>query len=128
MNKCEQDLLGKVYVVTGGNSGIGFEAARNFAARGARLVLICRSEQRGRAALAKIESETGNDQGLLYVADFSSLESVSAVADRLLREFLKIDVLCITQGQPMASAARRAKGLRQRWSRIICRASFSQRN
>jgi len=98
MNNCDQDLLGKVYVVTGGNSGIGYEAARNFAARGARLVLVCRSEQRGHAALTKIELETGNDQGLLYVADFSSLESVSAVADRLLREFLKIDVLCNNAG------------------------------
>ncbi len=94
----KKDLTGKVMVVTGGNSGIGFEAARDFARRGARIVLICRSEARGKAALAKIEAETANDQGLLYVADFSSLASVSAVADKLLADFLKIDVLCNNAG------------------------------
>ncbi len=98
MEKFDQDLSGKVFVVTGANSGIGFEAARNFAARGARVVLICRSEERGGAALARIEQETGNDQGRLYIADFSSLESVSALADRLLEDFLKIDVLCNNAG------------------------------
>jgi len=98
MEKFDQDLSDKVFVVTGANSGIGFEAARNFAARGARVVLICRSEERGGAALARIEQETGNDQGRLYIADFSSLESVSALADRLLEDFLKIDVLCNNAG------------------------------
>ncbi len=98
MEKFDQDLSGKVFVVTGANSGIGFEVARNFAARGARVVLICRSEERGGAALARIEQETGNDQGRLYIADFSSLESVSALADRLLEDFLKIDVLCNNAG------------------------------
>ncbi|MBL6752870.1 MAG: SDR family oxidoreductase [Pseudomonadales bacterium] len=98
MAKLDQDLSGKVYVVTGANSGIGFEASRNFAARGARVVLICRSKEKGDAALAKIEQETGNDQGRLYVADISSLEEVSALADRLLEDFLKIDVLCNNAG------------------------------
>lgn len=98
MNQQERDLEGRVYVVTGGNSGIGYEAAKNFAQRGARLVLLCRSEERGRQALARIEAETGNDRGVLYVADFSSLASVSAVADRLLEDFLKIDVLCNNAG------------------------------
>ncbi|MDA0804516.1 MAG: SDR family oxidoreductase [Proteobacteria bacterium] len=98
MSKLDQDLSGKVYVVTGANSGIGFEASRNFAARGARVVLICRSKEKGDAALAKIEQETGNDQVRLYVADISSLEEVSALADRLLEDFLKIDVLCNNAG------------------------------
>ena len=98
MAKLDQDLSGKVYVVTGANSGIGFEASRNFAVRGARVVLICRSKEKGDAALAKIEQETGNDQGRLYVADISSLEEVSALADRLLEDFLKIDVLCNNAG------------------------------
>ena len=98
MAKLDQDLSGKVYVVTGANSGIGFEASRNFAARGARVVLICRSKEKGDAALANIEQETGNDQGRLYVADISSLEEVSALADRLLEDFLKIDVLCNNAG------------------------------
>ena len=106
----KKDLTGKVMVVTGGNSGIGFEAARDFARRGARIVLICRSETRGKAALAKIEAETANDQGLLYVADFSSLASVSAVADKLLADFLKIDVLCNNAGAANGKRAETPEG------------------
>ena len=110
MKTAQQDLAGKVYVVSGGNSGIGFEAALDFAARGARLVLLCRSEAKGKAALAKIEALTGNDQGQLYLADFSSLASVSAVADRLLADFLKIDVLCNNAGGANGSRTETKEG------------------
>ena len=63
MEKIDQDLSGKVFVVTGANSGIGFEAARNFAARGARVVLICRSEERGGAARLCVGGVVGSSTG-----------------------------------------------------------------
>jgi NAD(P)-dependent dehydrogenase (short-subunit alcohol dehydrogenase family) len=39
----KSDLSGKTYLMTGGNSGIGYEAIRNFASRGASVILVCRS-------------------------------------------------------------------------------------
>ena len=51
------DLKGKVFVVTGGNSGIGYEAVKIFAAKGAKVVMACRSLERADAALAKIIDE-----------------------------------------------------------------------
>ncbi len=93
-----QDLSGKTYIVTGANSGIGYEAAKNFASRGATVALVCRSESRGRDAVASIVAATGNAKVSLYVADFSLLASVSKVADALLADFPVIDVLCNKAG------------------------------
>lgn len=94
----ENDLSGKTYLITGGNSGIGYEAVRNFASRGAAVILVCRNENKGRKALENIKLETGNDSLFLYVADFSSLSSVSRFAKRISGDFSKIDVLCNNVG------------------------------
>lgn len=91
-------LSGKNYVVTGANSGIGLFSARRFAELGANVALVCRNEQRGREAVAEIIASTGNKNISLYLADFSSLASVSKMADKLLREIPRIDVLCNNAG------------------------------
>lgn len=91
-------LSGKNYVVTGANSGIGLFSARRFAQLGANVALVCRNEQRGLEAVAQIIATTGNENISLYLADFSSLASVSLMADNLLRDIPKIDVLCNNAG------------------------------
>ena len=53
------DLTGKTIVITGANSGIGYEAARGFAARNAHVVLAVRNEGKGRAAAAAIGGVCG---------------------------------------------------------------------
>ena len=94
----ETALSGKNYVVTGANSGIGFFSARRFAQLGANVALVCRNESRGRDAVAQIIATTGNENITLYLADFSSLASVSEMADNLLCDIPKIDVLCNNAG------------------------------
>ena len=51
------DLTGKVIIVTGGNSGIGFEAAKEFARKGAQTILACRSMDKAHSALDLIINE-----------------------------------------------------------------------
>ncbi|MFT5843649.1 MAG: NAD(P)-dependent dehydrogenase (short-subunit alcohol dehydrogenase family) [Pseudohongiellaceae bacterium] len=97
-NMSQAALSGKNYVVTGANSGIGLFSARHFAQLGANVALVCRSELRGREAVAEIIATTGNENISLYLADFSSLASVSEMADNLLRDIPKIDVLCNNAG------------------------------
>jgi len=91
-------LSGKNYIVTGANSGIGLFSARRFAQLGANVALVCRNEQKGREAVAQIIATTGNENISLYLGNFSSLASVSEVADNLLRDIPKIDVLCNNAG------------------------------
>lgn len=103
-------LKGKTFVVTGANSGIGFFAARRFAELGASVVLVCRSEQRGEEAVKAIHSDTGEQNCRLFLADFSSLASVSAMSDRLLAEVPRIDVLCNNAGGANAGRVLTAEG------------------
>lgn len=94
----KQDLDGKVFIVTGANSGIGFIAARNFASRGASVALVCRDGPRGAQAIAAIKQQLPQARLSLYLADFSRLASVSDLAQRLLADFPVIDVLCNNAG------------------------------
>ncbi|MDA1369595.1 MAG: SDR family oxidoreductase [Proteobacteria bacterium] len=100
-----RDLAGKVYVVTGANSGIGRAAATNFASRGAQLVMVCRSTELGIKALDAIRRESNNPDLKLFIADFRSLESVNKMAQELIESCPKIDVLCNNAGG--ANAGRR---------------------
>ena len=50
------DLSGKLILITGGASGIGFEAARGLAAKGARVIVADRNEEAGSAAVTKINA------------------------------------------------------------------------
>merc|ERR1719336_1556380 len=51
------DLSGKLVIVTGGNSGVGYESAREMFRKGADVVIGCRSLDRGKAAVAKMDQE-----------------------------------------------------------------------
>jgi NAD(P)-dependent dehydrogenase (short-subunit alcohol dehydrogenase family) len=92
------DLSGKTIIVTGGNSGIGYEAALEFAGKGAMVVLACRSLERGRAAAASIRAaHTGAKIGVMEL-DLSELASVRGFADAFHRQHRRIDILCNNAG------------------------------
>lgn len=75
---------GKVCIVTGSNTGIGKETARSLAARGARVVIACRSLEKGRQAIDEIAAQTGNDTLELLSLDLGNLGSVRACANAFL--------------------------------------------
>lgn len=73
----------KTFVITGGNSGLGFETARRIAATGARVILACRNKEKGESAAEEIRKEEGNPNIESRILDLASLQSVRDFADSL---------------------------------------------
>ena len=91
------DLTGKTILVTGANTGIGFEAAKVFAGRGARVLLGCRNPERGASALARIADEHPGADVALIDLDLSDLASVRSAAE-VINEEPRLDVLVNNAG------------------------------
>ncbi|MGW1724438.1 oxidoreductase [Streptomyces sp. NPDC002306] len=70
------DQTGRTAVVTGANSGLGYVTARELARKGARVVVACRSEARGRAAVARLGTEVPDAQAEFARLDLGDLQSV----------------------------------------------------
>jgi NAD(P)-dependent dehydrogenase (short-subunit alcohol dehydrogenase family) len=92
------DLSGKTIVVTGGNSGIGFEAALEFARVNADVVLACRRPETANEAVATIRRQHPNARVEFIQLDLSSLASVRQFADSLRRSRQALHVLCNNAG------------------------------
>ncbi len=87
------EMHGKTCLITGANAGIGKAAAIALARQGAGVVLLCRSEARGRAAMAEIERRSGNGSLDLLVADLASQRQIREAAGEYLQRFERLDVL-----------------------------------
>jgi len=75
------DQSGRNIVVTGANSGLGLESARALVARGARVLMACRSPERGAAAVTDVATEsTGGGSAELVVLDLTDLAAVRRAA------------------------------------------------
>jgi NAD(P)-dependent dehydrogenase (short-subunit alcohol dehydrogenase family) len=92
------DLHGRCALVTGANSGVGFEAAVMLAAKGARVVLGCRDPSRAERALASLRARHPQAQAELLQLDLASLRSIRAAVERLAGEHPQLDILCNNAG------------------------------
>ncbi len=88
---------GKTILVTGGNSGIGFAAARVLSGAGATVILTSRDRGRAEAAASKITGETGREVIGLPL-DLASKAAINAFVDDFPRRFDRIDVLVNNAG------------------------------
>ena len=92
-----QDLAGKNFIVTGANTGIGKITAKELAARGAHVILACRSRDKTEAAIAEIAAATGNAPEFLEL-DLADFASIRRAADALLAKNLPIHGLINNAG------------------------------
>jgi NAD(P)-dependent dehydrogenase (short-subunit alcohol dehydrogenase family) len=92
------DQGGRVAVVTGANTGIGYHTAAALAERGAHVVLAVRNLEKGNAALARIVATSPKADVTLTELDLSSLDSVRQAAKALRSAYPRIDLLINNAG------------------------------
>lgn len=92
------DLSGKLAVITGANSGLGFGLTGRFARAGAEVILSVRNPQKGEAAMAKIRAELPGATLSMRLVDLSSLASVAELGETLGREGRPVDFLLNNAG------------------------------
>lgn len=92
------DLTGKTILVTGGNSGLGFESAKAFAEKGAQVIIACRSANRGEVAKKQIMHIHPTADIHVMELDLTSLESISDFTTRFKQKHDKLDVLLNNAG------------------------------
>lgn len=94
-----QRMDGKTVVITGANTGIGYETALELARRGARVVLACRDGQKAARAVDRIKSASGNANVSSELLDLASLDSVAEFARMFTRTYSTgLDVLVNNAG------------------------------
>jgi NAD(P)-dependent dehydrogenase (short-subunit alcohol dehydrogenase family) len=93
-----RDLAEATILVTGATDGLGKRVARELAAKGTTVLLHGRSPERLEATLEEIRSQTSSQKVGSYLADLSSLAAVRDLADRILSEYDRLDVLVNNAG------------------------------
>ncbi len=103
-------LDGKIAIVTGANSGIGYETAKALAAHGARVIVACRNPDKGREAESRIRESVPKPDVRFAHLDLGSLASVRAFAERFRAEESALDILCNNAGVMMPPLGHTADG------------------
>ncbi|KAI1113851.1 NAD(P)-binding protein [Nemania sp. NC0429] len=94
-----ENLTGKTAIVTGGNTGLGYEAASQLLdLKLSRLILGCRSLERGEAASAKLRQQRPEAKIEVWLLDMASYESVRAFAQRVDAQLDRIDFVLLNAG------------------------------
>jgi NAD(P)-dependent dehydrogenase (short-subunit alcohol dehydrogenase family) len=95
------DQEGRVAIITGSNTGIGFEAAKVLAEKGAHVVLAVRNTDKGNAAAARITEAAPHADVTVQKLDLTSLDDIRAAADELRAAYPRIDLLINNAGVMM---------------------------
>ncbi len=93
-----QTLSGRVALITGANTGIGLVTARELAARGAHVVIACRSVDKGQAAVDDIRRTTGSKTVELLALDLGDFDSIRRCAQTFLARDLPLHLLINNAG------------------------------
>jgi NAD(P)-dependent dehydrogenase (short-subunit alcohol dehydrogenase family) len=92
------DQTGRIALITGANSGIGFATARVLADRGAHVVLACRNAQKARRAADELEGDLDRSSIELLTLDLADLVAVRRAAEQFLAAHARLDILINNAG------------------------------
>lgn len=92
------DQTGRVAIITGANSGIGYETARALAKKGATVIIACRNQQKGEAAAQQIRDEKPKGTVRMMQLDLADLDSVRHFAETIHHDYDRLDLLINNAG------------------------------
>jgi NAD(P)-dependent dehydrogenase (short-subunit alcohol dehydrogenase family) len=104
------DQTGRTAIVTGANTGIGYEAARMLALKGAAVVLACRNPEKGQAAVTRILAEEPAGSAVLALLDLADLDSVASFARDFAATHSRLDLLINNAGVMVPPLGRTRQG------------------
>ncbi len=94
----DDQMIGKVVMITGANSGIGKETARVLAEMGASIVMLCRNRERGQAALQELRESTHSNNIELIIGDLADPDSIREAVSEFKARYKKLHVLINNAG------------------------------
>ncbi|XP_076152005.1 retinol dehydrogenase 12 [Alosa pseudoharengus] len=103
-------LDGKTVIITGANTGIGKETARDLAKRGARIIMACRDIEKAENALKEITEESRNQNVVIRKLDLSDTKSIKEFAEVMNREERQLNILINNAGIMMCPYSKTADG------------------
>lgn len=104
------DLTGKTFAITGGNSGIGLEAAKILAAKGGRVIITARSEAKARGALQTIRGAAPGADVDFVLLDLADVDSIRAAATALRDKCDRLDAVINNAGVMQTPEIRTPEG------------------
>lgn len=104
------DQKGRVAIVTGSSSGIGYETARVLAAKNATVIIAVRNLEKGQSALEKIRGQHPEADVRIMELDLASLESVRRFSEEFRKNFSQLDLLINNAGVMMPPYSKTADG------------------
>jgi NAD(P)-dependent dehydrogenase (short-subunit alcohol dehydrogenase family) len=107
------DQAGKTAIITGANSGIGYEAALELSRKGARVVFACRNAEKAREAMEQIQEEIPAADLEFIRLDLASLDSIRQFADRFKAGNDRLDILLNNAGIMMVPYGKTSDGFEQ---------------
>lgn len=107
----EVSMAGRVFMITGANSGIGKATATAIAKRGGTIHMVCRNKDKAEEARAEIVKETGNKEVYVHILDLSETKKVWEFAEGFKKKYKTLNVLINNAGAIMSQREVNAEGL-----------------
>lgn len=92
-----ETLKGKIAIVTGANSGMGLATTKALSDKGATVIMLCRSEERGKAAIARLTENRERSLDLI-LCDLGDYESIRNFVMRVKEKYTQVDILVNNAG------------------------------
>jgi NAD(P)-dependent dehydrogenase (short-subunit alcohol dehydrogenase family) len=109
------NLKGKIAIVTGSNTGIGYETALDLFKKGAKVYVACRNEEKALDAIKRMKANGGTGELVYAHLDLASLQSVKVFADSIIQSETSLDLLINNAGIMIPPPSKTEDGFEIQW-------------